>query len=88
MIYPCNTCLVDVMCLDVCDKFIWYMDEIAKTLALRVPVQRDHPIFEVLLTHFRYIRAKDYTLRYQPSTSMRLFTFLVEVRRQLICEMR
>lgn len=87
MIYPCDNCLVDVMCLDLCDKFIWYMDEILKT-SLQLPVQRNHPIFEVLLTHFRYIRAKDYALKYQPSTSMRLFTFLVGVRRQLICEMR
>lgn len=85
MIYPCDTCLVDVMCLDVCDKFIWYMDEIAKTTS-QLPVQKNHPIFEVLLTHSRYIRAKDCALRYQ--ASIKLFTFLAGVRKQLICEMR
>ena len=25
MIYPCTDCLVDVMCIDACDKFISFM---------------------------------------------------------------
>jgi len=30
MIYPCEKCLVDPICLDTCDKFIWYLDALVK----------------------------------------------------------
>ena len=30
MIYPCEECLVDPICLDTCDKFIWYLDALVK----------------------------------------------------------
>ncbi len=85
MIYPCNYCLVDVMCLDVCDKFIWYMDEIA-IVSFQIPVQRDHPIFEILSPLLRYRRARDCALRYQ--RSVRLFDFLIKARKQLVHEIK
>jgi len=30
MIYPCDGCLVDVICVDECDKLIWYLDALVK----------------------------------------------------------
>ena len=68
MIYPCNTCLVDVMCLDVCDKFIWYMDEIKSTSV------RNH----LIKSESRYKRSRKYALLYQ--VNIRLYSALYQAR--------
>lgn len=67
MIYPCTGCLVDVICIDACDEFIWYMDEI-KTV---IP----HMIVD---TSIRFKRAGKSATMYQ--RSVRLYDYLGKAR--------
>lgn len=67
MRYPCIGCLVDVVCIDACDKFIWYMDEI-KTI---IPSM-------IVNTATRYRRAGRSATMYQRSG--KLYVFLGQAR--------
>ncbi len=67
MIYPCAGCLVDVMCINACDKFVWYMDEIKSVLPSMI-----------INTVARYRRACRSASMYQRSP--KLYTFLTHSR--------
>ncbi len=62
MIYPCDDCVVDVMCLKCCDKFIWYMDELKSTAI------RDNTF--LIRSDARYRRARMSSLTYQRNINL------------------
>lgn len=67
MIYPCTGCLVDVICTDACDNFIWYMDELETVIPLMV-----------VNTAPRYRRAGRSATMYQKS--VKLYIYLTRTR--------
>jgi len=41
MLYPCTNCLVDMICIDPCDKLIFYSDELVSTLIPRLIIKNE-----------------------------------------------
>jgi hypothetical protein len=72
MVYPCENCIVDIMCLKCCDKFIWYMDEIKSTSV------RNH----LIKSESRYKRSRKSALLYQ--ANIRLYGVLYQARNELL----
>lgn len=72
MIYPCDDCIVDVMCLDICDRFIWFMDAVKGAFYLDSLVN----------TEARFKRARYSALKYQGS--IKLHKRLTICRKELL----
>ena len=75
MVYPCENCIVDIMCLKCCDKFIWYMDEIKSTSVTSV---RNH----LIKSESRYERSREAALLYR--ANIRLYSVLYQARNELL----
>ncbi len=77
MFNPCIDCLVDVMCLDACNKFISYLDTIP------LPNRSLSDILHIVGTETRFERARKTTLKRQlkHQNNSRLY-FLLDVSRK------
>ncbi len=54
---PCDNCIVDIMCLDVCDRFIFYMNKVCFHFTFHL----EH----LVNTESRLKRSLDCSLKYQ-----------------------
>ena len=80
MINPCINCLVDVMCLDACDKFISYLDYIP------LSNRSLSDILHIVGTEIRFERARKSTLKCQlkHQNNSRLHYLLDVSRKELL----
>ncbi len=76
MIYPCIDCLVDVMCIDPCDEFVFYMDDVKLYHTSKAS------LFHVVNTNARYKRSRKCAFIYQ--TTPKLGVDLICSRRELL----
>jgi len=77
MINPCINCLVDVMCLDACDKFISYLDFIP------LSNRSLSDILNIVGKETRFERARKSTLKCQlKHQNNSLFYYLLDVSRK------
>ena len=78
MINPCTDCLVDVMCIDPCDKFIFYMDDVKSYHTSKAS------LFHVVNTDARYKRSRKCAFTYQ--TTPIFGVDLLSSRRELLSQ--
>lgn len=74
MIYPCKDCVVDTMCVEICDKLIFYLDSLVGQHGKYIPK-------ELILTHIRVRRALYCINHFQKD--VRLFCAFKETAREL-----
>lgn len=75
MKYPCEECLVDVLCMYICDAFIFFSDHLYSSYIPKFVVKTD----------LRYWRVRHYIIRYggEPSRGSRLWTAVVRARQEV-----
>lgn len=74
MIYPCKNCVVDIMCVEICDELIFYFDSLVGQHGKYIPT-------ELISTHIRVRRSLFCISRFQKN--VRLWCVVKAAAREL-----